>query len=195
MTETPDSEPSLQSSVFRPIWAKPMGCLIFGIWLMGVIAASVIGGYLIIIFISSAASMIFRRIELTALFSMCLSAACLCGTLTLIPHGRRISCACTCILLFISVVMLALPSSTTGLLSIAVIGALVYIGGCYLLKAMFNTGDRLTDRRFWRKRNLKHQRCPSCGYDIRALPLPRCPECGEKWSPEEIELSSANEQA
>lgn len=27
----------------------------------------------------------------------------------------------------------------------------------------------------------KRGRCPSCGYDIRGLPEPRCPECGMSW--------------
>jgi hypothetical protein len=39
------------------------------------------------------------------------------------------------------------------------------------------------DRRAWR---LAAGRCPRCGYDIRNLPEPRCPECGETWPADEV---------
>jgi hypothetical protein len=39
------------------------------------------------------------------------------------------------------------------------------------------------DRRAWR---LAAGRCPRCGYDIHHLPEPRCPECGETWSDDEV---------
>ncbi len=29
--------------------------------------------------------------------------------------------------------------------------------------------------------------CPRCGYDLRGLPEPRCPECGEPFDPAELE--------
>jgi hypothetical protein len=30
---------------------------------------------------------------------------------------------------------------------------------------------------------LRRCECPGCGYDIRGLPRPLCPECGETWTP------------
>ena len=38
--------------------------------------------------------------------------------------------------------------------------------------------DWLVERE--RAHNL-HPRCPRCDYDLRDLPEPRCPECGERW--------------
>jgi len=38
------------------------------------------------------------------------------------------------------------------------------------------------DRRGWQ---LAAGRCPRCRYDIRHLPEPRCPECGETWAANE----------
>ncbi len=32
-----------------------------------------------------------------------------------------------------------------------------------------------------RRKRLANGTCPRCRYDIRALPEPRCPECGETW--------------
>jgi len=38
-----------------------------------------------------------------------------------------------------------------------------------------------------RQRALRRGLCPECGYVIHHLPLPRCPECGETWSANEID--------
>ncbi len=46
--------------------------------------------------------------------------------------------------------------------------------------------DRLLDRHRWRARHLRSGRCPWCRYDIRGLPEPRCPECGETWEPNAV---------
>ncbi len=46
--------------------------------------------------------------------------------------------------------------------------------------------DRLLDRHRWRARHLRSGRCPWCRYDIRGLPDPRCPECGETWEPNAV---------
>ncbi len=43
--------------------------------------------------------------------------------------------------------------------------------------------DRLLKRHRWRARHLRSGRYPWCRYDIRGLPEPRCPECGETWEP------------
>ncbi len=46
--------------------------------------------------------------------------------------------------------------------------------------------DRLLNRHRWRARHLRSGRCPWCRYDIRGLPEPRCPECGETWEPNAV---------
>ena len=38
----------------------------------------------------------------------------------------------------------------------------------------------------WRARHLHSGRCPRCKYDLRYLPEPRCPECGETWEPNAV---------
>ncbi len=45
---------------------------------------------------------------------------------------------------------------------------------------------RLLDRHRWRARHLRSGCCPWCRYDIRGLPEPRCPECGETWEPNAV---------
>lgn len=45
--------------------------------------------------------------------------------------------------------------------------------------------SRLVDADHWVRWRLSRGLCPQCGYDIRALPQQRCPECGTTWSAEE----------
>lgn len=44
----------------------------------------------------------------------------------------------------------------------------------------------LLNRHRWRARHLRSGCCPWCRYDIRGLPEPRCPECGETWEPNAV---------
>lgn len=46
-----------------------------------------------------------------------------------------------------------------------------------------------TDTR--RRRLLRSGVCPACRYDIRNLPMHRCPECGEAWTDDELRLGPA----
>ncbi len=38
-----------------------------------------------------------------------------------------------------------------------------------------------------RRRATEGPSCPSCGYSVRYLPEPRCPECGERWRPDALQ--------
>ncbi len=51
--------------------------------------------------------------------------------------------------------------------------------------------DRLLNRHRWRARHLRSGRCPWCRYDIRGLPEPRCPECGETWEPNAVRRATS----
>ena len=62
----------------------------------------------------------------------------------------------------------AAPYEPTGVL-LLVVGLLFTVGGPMACGAFL---DRLTQRD-------GHPRCPRCKYDLRHLPEPRCPECGQ----------------
>jgi len=69
-----------------------------------------------------------------------------------------------------------------------VIGALL-LAALLLVRILLELGnmlDRASDPYLRRLRFLNAGVCPSCQYDIRGLPLPRCPECGEEWTAAEI---------
>ncbi len=61
-----------------------------------------------------------------------------------------------------------------------IVGLLLALGGPVACGAFL---DRVLDRR----RATDGPGCPSCGYSVRYLPEPRCPECGERWRPEVLQ--------
>ena len=70
-----------------------------------------------------------------------------------------------------------------------------------LIRIMLELGnllDRTTDPYLRRLRYVHAGVCPNCRYDIRGLPAPRCPECGEEWSSSEVskahQLAAARHQ-
>ncbi len=50
----------------------------------------------------------------------------------------------------------------------------------------------LVTRGYIRTRRHKRGYCFECGYDLRELPEPRCPECGTRFDPEEVERELKN---
>jgi hypothetical protein len=44
-----------------------------------------------------------------------------------------------------------------------------------------------------RRRRVRENCCTKCGYDLRGLPEPRCPECGTPFHPQECRLKPGNQ--
>jgi hypothetical protein len=60
----------------------------------------------------------------------------------------------------------------------------VAIGVWTICAVQFRHYRRLRRQRLARQNHL----CPACGYSVRALPEPRCPECGRTFVPQEVGL-------
>jgi hypothetical protein len=78
----------------------------------------------------------------------------------------------------------------------AMLGALcllpvvLFIGLLWLVSQASREFDHAHRRRALLRRNI----CPQCRYSLIGLPEPRCPECGERWTVEELQEAIAHQQ-
>ncbi len=63
------------------------------------------------------------------------------------------------------------------LIALAAVAAIMVLFGLYrLMRSVMTKGLRRKLKR-WREQDMS-TRCARCGYDMRGLDIPRCPECG-----------------
>ncbi len=168
-------------NIQRPAWVLPVAVVLGIASGLALMATLVIGGLFFFGAVFAIAFLIIGEQHFVAISIVLITFSPLIGFGLYTPRAHRKIWGI--ILIIVSLVASGLGIALDSFESIGVglTGAIILHSLALSGLALGNFTDRLASPARWRANHLQNNRCPRCLYDIRNLPEPRCPECGETF--------------
>ncbi len=173
-----------QQEVWRPTWVKPVAALLGLASAASVIVVGISGALVILAIcqvLTSALSGTFHLYDLV----LAIGVTAYFASFSLYFSGiHRNVCAVIVPLFSLALVALSVLTYSGQLAGIGLIFIIVILVSHIAALTTKNLGKmtgHLRSRTRWFRLHLNNQQCPYCLYNLRNLPEPRCPECGETW--------------
>ncbi len=173
-----DDDSYCEMTIRRPGWAVPAAVLCGFLGIVALIAAATATSIALIALVAVISISVADGVDSEATIVALMSIIHVLSFVLYLPGRHRVPTGLALGLMSVAAFGVGFAAGLGGAV-IAVVGAIVLthgaaVGGLQLTYL----SERLTSHERWREKHLRNQQCPYCLYDIRNLPVPRCPECG-----------------
>lgn len=181
---TTNNEFNSMPDIYRPAWAMPTSLVVAVVSGVALCAAAMFSCLIALVGIFALVFSIIDGFDLETIVFVLATLSPLFGFFLYPPGHHRKIIVTILIILTAALLLIGLSLEMGEFIGYAIIGTFLLHGSALSGIGLGKYAESIASPNRWREIHFKNNQCPRCLYDIRNLPEPRCPECGDTFDAE-----------